>query len=108
MTPQTLARLVVVSSVLLLPTLAWAQAADTASVAGVVRDASGAVLPGVFVFAGYFGVHLSQHVFTQHFHYGVETHRVGAKAGITSSENSASERSDSSSVMSPNANQDRM
>lgn len=43
----------------------------------------GAVLPGVFVFAGYFGVHLSQHVFTQHFHYGVETHRVGAKAGLS-------------------------
>jgi len=43
----------------------------------------GAVLPGVFVFAGYFGVHLSQHVFTQHFHYGVETHRVGAKAGMS-------------------------
>ncbi len=41
----------------------------------------GAVLPGLFVFAGYFGVHLSQHVFTQHFHYGVETHRVGARAG---------------------------
>jgi ZIP family zinc transporter/zinc and cadmium transporter len=32
---------------------------------------------------GYFGVHLSQHVFTQHFHYGVETHRVGAKAGFS-------------------------
>jgi zinc transporter ZupT len=43
----------------------------------------GAVLPGVFVFAGYFGVHLSQHVFTQHFHYGIETHRVGAKAGFS-------------------------
>ena len=43
----------------------------------------GAVLPGVFVFAGYFGVHLSQHVFTQHFHYGVETHRVAAKAGFS-------------------------
>lgn len=43
----------------------------------------GAILPGVFVFAGYFGVHLSQHVFTQHFHYGVETHRVGAKAGFS-------------------------
>jgi ZIP family zinc transporter/zinc and cadmium transporter len=43
----------------------------------------GAVLAGVFVFAGYFGVHLSQHVFTQHFHYGVETHRVAAKAGFS-------------------------
>jgi len=43
----------------------------------------GALLPGVFVFIGYFGVHLSQHVFTQHFHYGVETHRVAARAGTT-------------------------
>ncbi len=42
----------------------------------------GAVLPGVFVFAGYFGVHLSQHVFTQHLHYGVETHHVEARAGV--------------------------
>lgn len=41
----------------------------------------GAVLPGVFVFAGYFGVHLSQHVFTQHLHYGVETHHVEPQAG---------------------------
>lgn len=41
----------------------------------------GAVLPGVFVFAGYFGVHLSQHVFTEHLHYGVETHHVKAHAG---------------------------
>ena len=44
---------------------------------------NGAVLPGVFVFAGYFGVHVSQHVFTQHFHYGVETHRVEARAGFS-------------------------
>ena len=59
----------------------------------------GAVLPGVFVFAGYFGVHLSQHVLTQHFHYGVETHRVAAKAG-TSAPSSAS-RSTPSSTASP-------
>lgn len=43
----------------------------------------GAVLPGVFVFAGYFGVHLSQHVFTEHLHYGVETHHVEAQAGVS-------------------------
>lgn len=49
MTPRTLARLVVVFSVLLVPAAAWAQVADTASVAGIARDASGAVLPGVTV-----------------------------------------------------------
>jgi hypothetical protein len=49
MTSRTLARLVVVSIVLSLPSVAWTQVADTASVAGVVRDTSGAVLPGVTV-----------------------------------------------------------
>src|ERR687892_2712209 len=49
MTSRTLARLVVVFVVLSLPSVAWTQAADTASVAGVVRDTSGAVLPGVTV-----------------------------------------------------------
>src|SRR6266545_335273 len=48
MIPQTLARLVVVSSLLYLPVVAWAQA-ETGGIAGVVRDASGAVLPGVTV-----------------------------------------------------------
>ena len=42
---QTLARLLVVSAFLLLPALASAQS----SIVGVVRDASGAVLPGVTV-----------------------------------------------------------
>ena len=36
-------------SLLLVSAAAWAQVADTASIAGVVRDASGAVLPGVTV-----------------------------------------------------------
>lgn len=39
----------VVWSLLFLPAAAAAQVADTASIAGVVRDASGAVLPGVTV-----------------------------------------------------------
>ena len=47
-TPQTLARLVVVVCVLFLPALASAQL-ESGNVAGVVRDASGAVLPGVTV-----------------------------------------------------------
>ncbi|MGH9253318.1 MAG: carboxypeptidase-like regulatory domain-containing protein, partial [Vicinamibacterales bacterium] len=49
MAPQTLARLIVVVCLSLLPAFAWAQVADSASIAGVVRDASGAVLPGVTV-----------------------------------------------------------
>jgi hypothetical protein len=40
--------LVVVACLLLLPATVWAQAA-TGSIAGVVRDTSGAVLPGVTV-----------------------------------------------------------
>ena len=49
MNPRTLARFVVVSLVLSLPIGTSAQVADTASLAGVVRDTSGAVLPGVTV-----------------------------------------------------------
>ena len=45
---MTFARLVVVFCVLLLPALASAQA-ENGSIAGVARDASGAVLPGVTV-----------------------------------------------------------
>src|SRR5712691_10237515 len=49
MSVQKIARLVVVvGSLLLLPAFAWAQAA-TGAIAGVVKDASGAVLPGVSV-----------------------------------------------------------
>jgi hypothetical protein len=48
MTARILARLVVVFCVLLLPAVGWAQS-ETGNIAGVVRDASGAVLPGVTV-----------------------------------------------------------
>jgi len=49
MTVQRIARLfVVVGSLLLLPALVWAQA-ETGAIAGVVRDTSGAVMPGVTV-----------------------------------------------------------
>lgn len=50
------------------------------------------VLPEVFaenidagwlVLAGYLAVHLAQHVLTPHFHFGEETHRVSASAGIS-------------------------
>src|SRR6266581_2090753 len=49
MTVQRIARLVVVvGSLVLLPALAWAQA-TAGIIAGVVKDSSGAVMPGVTV-----------------------------------------------------------
>jgi ZIP family zinc transporter/zinc and cadmium transporter len=44
----------------------------------VLRESSDAAL---YVLAGYLAVHLAQHVFTPHFHFGEETHRVSAAAG---------------------------
>jgi ZIP family zinc transporter/zinc and cadmium transporter len=44
----------------------------------VLRDSSDAA---VYVLAGYVAVHLAQHVFTPHFHFGEETHRVSAATG---------------------------
>ena len=46
----------------------------------VLRDSPGAA---VYVLAGYLAVHLAQHVLTPHFHFGEETHRVSAAAGIS-------------------------
>jgi carboxypeptidase family protein len=43
------AGLVALMCVILLPTAAWAQTASTGSIAGVARDTTGAVLPGVTV-----------------------------------------------------------
>jgi ZIP family zinc transporter/zinc and cadmium transporter len=36
-----------------------------------------------YVLAGYLAVHFAQHVFTPHFHFGEETHRVSRSAGIS-------------------------
>lgn len=46
----------------------------------VVEESSSAV---VWVMMGYFAVHLAQHVFTSHFHFGQETHRVSPSAGVS-------------------------
>ncbi len=46
----------------------------------VLRDGEGGAL---YVLGGYFAVHLAQHVFTPHFHFGEETHRVSPSAGIS-------------------------
>ncbi len=37
----------------------------------------------LYVLAGYLAVHLAQHVFTPHFHFGEETHRVSPSAGVS-------------------------
>jgi zinc transporter ZupT len=46
----------------------------------VVRTSPGAAL---YVLVGYFAVHLAQHVFTAHFHFGEETHSVSTAAGTS-------------------------
>lgn len=42
-------------------------------------DESGAL----FILAGFLAVHVAQHVLTPHFHFGLETHRVSASAGVS-------------------------
>lgn len=37
----------------------------------------------LYVLGGYLAVHLAQHVVTPHFHFGEETHRVSASAGVS-------------------------
>jgi zinc transporter ZupT len=37
----------------------------------------------LFVLLGYLAVHLAQHVFTTHFHFGEETHHLTASAGLS-------------------------
>ena len=44
------------------------------------RNGAGAA---VYVLTGYLAVHLAQHVFTPHFHFGEETHRLSAGAGLS-------------------------
>jgi hypothetical protein len=44
-----IAAVLVMSSVLLLPSFAWSQSSTTGAIAGVVKDTTGAVLPGVTV-----------------------------------------------------------
>jgi zinc and cadmium transporter len=46
----------------------------------VLREGEDAAL---YVLGGYLAVHLAQHVFTPHFHFGEETHRVSRSAGIS-------------------------
>ena len=49
MKAQKIVRLVALSCLLFAPSAAWAQGSGSATIAGVVRDTSGAVMPGVTV-----------------------------------------------------------
>ena len=52
------------------------------TVLGVLPEVfSGSTIAPLCVLLGYFAVHLAQHVFTPHFHFGEETHRVSSSAG---------------------------
>jgi zinc transporter ZupT len=52
------------------------------TVLGVLPEVlKGSGSAALYVLAGYFAVHLAQHVFTTHFHFGEETHRLSASAG---------------------------
>lgn len=44
--------------------------------------AQGEVSAAWYVLGGYLGVHVAQHVLAPHFHFGEETHRVSAFAGL--------------------------
>jgi zinc and cadmium transporter len=46
----------------------------------ILRDGKDGAL---YVLIGYLAVHFAQHVFTPHFHFGEETHRVSRSAGIS-------------------------
>jgi zinc and cadmium transporter len=47
----------------------------------VFSDAGALPSAGLLVLAGYVLVHIAQHVFTPHFHFGEETHTVSPRAG---------------------------
>src|SRR3954447_22246041 len=54
------------------------------TVLGVLPEVfDGSTIAPLCVLLGYFAVHLAQHVFTPHFHFGEETHRVSSSAGDT-------------------------
>jgi ZIP family zinc transporter/zinc and cadmium transporter len=54
------------------------------AVIGVLPQVMSDGLEGAgYVLGGYLAVHLAQHVFTPHFHFGEETHRVSASAGVS-------------------------
>jgi zinc transporter ZupT len=52
------------------------------TILGVLPEVfKGSASGALYVLLGYFAVHLAQHVFTPHFHFGEETHRLSPAAG---------------------------
>ncbi|HEU4828248.1 MAG TPA: hypothetical protein VFT04_03535, partial [Gemmatimonadales bacterium] len=49
----------------------------------MLPEAFGQAGAPLYVLAGFLAVHLAQHVLTPHFHFGEETHRVSASAGVS-------------------------
>ena len=55
----------------------------SAVILGMLPEAFAQADAPLYVLAGFLAVHLAQHVLTPHFHFGEETHRVSASAGIS-------------------------
>jgi zinc and cadmium transporter len=54
------------------------------AVLGVMPEVLGDGTDGaLYILLGYLAVHFAQHVFTPHFHFGEETHRVSRSAGVS-------------------------
>lgn len=55
----------------------------SAVILGMLPEAFAREHAPFYVLAGFLAVHLAQHVLTPHFHFGEETHRLSASAGIS-------------------------
>lgn len=55
----------------------------SAVILGMLPEAFARADAPLYVLAGFLAVHLAQHVLTPHFHFGEETHRVSASAGVS-------------------------
>src|SRR5688500_4564195 len=53
----------------------------SAVILGMLPEAFARADAPLYVLAGFLAVHFAQHVFTPHFHFGEETHRLSASAG---------------------------
>ena len=55
----------------------------SAVILGMLPEAFARADAPLYVLAGFLAVHLAQHVLTPHFHFGEETHRLSASAGVS-------------------------
>ena len=56
---------------------------SSAVILGMLPEAFARPDAPLYVLAGFLAVHLAQHVLTPHFHFGEETHRLSASAGVS-------------------------